>query len=228
VWQRQTGREFEIPGPFFSVGSTPVMEGGRLLVMVGGQPDAAVVALDPATGKTWWQSVGEKSWTGQPVYDWPGDLKVDWRRYEKQASYSSLITVPLHGERLTLAFTRQGLVALDPRDGTVRFSRWFRSRANDSVNAMTPFVAGDDILISGAYFRSGSVLLRVKPGNTNYAEVWKGLGLKMHWSQPMLVDGHLYAFSGRNEPDAVLRCVELATGKVKWEHDERWPKHSSE
>ena len=228
LWQRQTAKEFEIPPAFFGVGSTPILEGDKLLVMVGGQPDAAVVALDSATGKTRWQSVGEKSWTGQPMYDWPGDLRVDWRRYEKQASYSSLITVPINGERLTLAVTRQGLVALDPRDGTVKFSRWFRSRANDSVNAMTPFVSGNDILISSAYFRSGSVLLRVKPGNTNYTEVWKGLGLEMHWSQPMLVGGHLYAFSGRNEPDAMLRCVELATGTVKWERDERWPKHSAE
>jgi hypothetical protein len=35
--------------------------------------------------------------------------------------------------------------------------------------------------------------------------------------------GHLFAFSGRNEPDAVFRCVEFATGKVKWERAEDWP-----
>lgn len=228
VWQRQTASEFEIPQAFFGVGSTPVIEGDKLLVMVGGQPDAGVVAMDPSTGKTLWQSVGEKNWTGEPVYDWPGDLKVEWRRYEKQASYASLITVPIHGQRLTLALTRQGLVALDPADGKVKFSRWFRSRANDSVNAMTPLIHGNDILISSAYFKTGSVLLRVNPGNTNFTQVWQGLGLEMHWSQPMLVNGHLYAFSGRNEPDAFLRCVEFATGKVKWQRDERWPKHSGE
>jgi hypothetical protein len=50
----------------------------------------------------------------------------------------------------------------------------------------------------------------------------------MHWSQPVLVDGYLYGFSGRNEPDAVLRCVEYATGKVAWERSERWPAHSME
>ena len=35
--------------------------------------------------------------------------------------------------------------------------------------------------------------------------------------------GHLYAFTGRNEPDAHFRCVELATGDVKWDRDEGWP-----
>lgn len=228
LWQRATAEEFEIPQAFFGVGSTPVMEGDKLLVMVGGQPDAGVVALDPVTGKTLWQSVGEKNWTGEPMPDWPGERRVEWRRFEKQASYSSLITVPIHGQRLTLALTRQGLVALDPRDGTVKFSRWFRSSANDSVNAMTPLVLGDDIIISSAYFKTGSVRLHVNPGNTNFTQVWRGLGLEMHWSQPMVVDGHLYAFSGRNEPDASLRCVDFATGAVKWERDERWPKHSNE
>ena len=46
----------------------------------------------------------------------------------------------------------------------------------------------------------------------------------MHWAQPNLVDGHLYGFSGRNEPDGMFRCVEFLTGAVKWERDERWRK----
>jgi hypothetical protein len=50
----------------------------------------------------------------------------------------------------------------------------------------------------------------------------------MHWSQPILHGGHLYGFSGRNEPDAVLRCVEWATGTVKWERSERWAPHSAD
>jgi outer membrane protein assembly factor BamB len=32
----------------------------------------------------------------------------------------------------------------------------------------------------------------------------------------------LYAFTGRNEPDAHFRCVEYKTGNVKWNRDERW------
>src|SRR5205085_1386047 len=35
----------------------------------------------------------------------------------------------------------------------------------------------------------------------------------------------LYAFTGRNEPDAHFRCVEFKTGKVKWDRDESWPHH---
>jgi outer membrane protein assembly factor BamB len=228
LWQRNTAAEFEIPGAFFGVGSTPLMEGGKLLVMVGGQPDATVIALDPKTGKTLWQSVGEKNWTGQPMLGWPGERTVQWRRWEKTASYASLIASEIHGRRVVHALTRQGLAVLDPQDGQVLFSRWFRARVDDSVNAMTPLVIGNDVLISSAYYRSGSVLLRGSPGATNFTEVWSGLGLEMHWSQPIRVGAHLYGFSGRNEPDAVLRCVEYQTGTVAWERSERWPPHSAE
>jgi outer membrane protein assembly factor BamB len=185
------------------------------------------VAFDPKDGRTLWQSVGEKSWTGRPMLGWPGERTVTWRRWEKTASYASLIASTAGGRRVVHALTRQGLAVLDPADGAVLFSRWFRARVDESVNAMTPLVQGDDVFISSAYYRSGSVLLRAAPGATNFTEVWKGLGLEMHWSQPILVGNHLYGFMGRNEPDARLRCVEYATGKVAWERDEGWPSHSS-
>jgi outer membrane protein assembly factor BamB len=228
VWQRDTAKDFNVPEAFFGVGSTPILEGGLLLVMVGGQTDAGVVAFDPETGATRWESVGRKNWQGLPMHGWPGDLKVEWREWEKTASYASLRTATVNGERVLFACMRQGLVALNPTNGAVHFSRWFRARVDDSVNAMTPVVDGNQVLISSAYFRSGSVMLRMEPGNRVFAETWKGLGLEMHWSQPMLLNGHLYGFSGRNEPDAVLRCAEWATGKVKWERNERWPAHSAE
>ena len=227
LWQRDTAHDFEVPEAFFGVGTTPILEGGRLIVMVGGQPNSGVVAFDPETGKTLWESVGEKNWQGQPMLGWAGDRKVDWRRWEKQASYSTPVAATVGGKRLVLCLMRQGVVALDPQDGAVQFSRWFRARVDESVNAANPVVQGDDVLISSAYYRSGSVLFHVEPGATHFTERWQGLGLEMHWSTPVLVGGFLYGFSGRNEPDALLRCAEFATGKVMWEREERWPAHSA-
>ena len=73
VWERDTGKEWLIPAAFFGVGSTPLLDSGRLLVMVGGQPDAGMVALDPANGHTLWESVGRKNWEGVPKSIWPGE-----------------------------------------------------------------------------------------------------------------------------------------------------------
>lgn len=227
LWRRDTRKDFDVPEAFFGVGSSPILEDGLLIVQVGGQPNSAVVAFDADTGKTVWESVGEKSWAGVPMTGWPGERTVQWNRadpvYEKQASYATPVAATIHGRRQVLVLTRQGLVSLDPKNGAVNFSFWFRCRQNETVNAMTPVVSGDLIFLSSAYYKLGSVLLRVGEDGRSVSEVWRGLQLEVHWTRPVLVGGQLFAFSGRNEPDARFRAVEFATGKLHWDRAEGWP-----
>ncbi len=122
---------------------------------------------------------------------------------------------------------RQGLVSLDPATGEANFVRWFRAQVEESVNAANPVVVDDLVLISSAYYRLGSVLLRVKADGRGFDEVWRSTALEAHWSTPLHHAGHLYAFSGRDEPDARFRCVELRTGRVKWERNESWARRST-
>jgi outer membrane protein assembly factor BamB len=227
VWQRDTGADWNVPPAFFGVGSSPILEGDLLLVMVGGQPNSGIVAFDSKTGKTVWESVGEKNWHGQTKLGWPGEPKVNWQTWEKQASYSTPVAATIHAQRHVLCLMRQGLVSLNPTNGQVNFSFWFRSPANDSVNAMNPVVVDDLILLSAAYYKIGSVLLRVEPNGKGVEEVWRSTALEIHWTTPIYHEGFLYAFSGRNEPDARFRCIELKTGKLMWDRDERWPSHST-
>jgi outer membrane protein assembly factor BamB len=227
IWQHDTAAEWTVPPAFFGVGSSPILEGDRLLVMVGGQTNSGMVAFNPGTGKTLWESVGEKNWEGQLMVGWPGERRVKWQEWEKQASYATPVAATIHGQRHVLCLMRQGLVSLNPTNGQVNFSFWFRSPANDSVNAMDPVVVDDMILISAAYYKIGSVLLRVKPDGKGVEEVWRSTVLEAHWTTPIYHQGFLYAFSGRNEPDARFRCVEFATGKLLWDRDESWPPHST-
>ncbi len=226
VWERVTSRDFRIPPAFFGVGSTPLLEDGRLLVMAGGQPNSGVVAFDPESGRTLWESVGERNWTGQPMRGWPGEAPARWSPEEKQASYASPVAATFHGQRHVLVLMRQGLVSVNPTNGAVNFSFWFRARVPESVNAANPLVHDDLVLITAAYYRIGSVLLRVLPGGRGVEEVWRGTSMESHWSTPILTEGRMYAFSGRNEPDAVFRCVDFGTGKLLWERDERWQPRS--
>jgi hypothetical protein len=98
----------------------------------------------------------------------------------------------------------------------------------------------DLVFLSAAYFRVGSFLLRVKPDGKSFEEMWRqpkafretdttGAPIEpvlgIHWNTPVLHQGFLYAFDGRNEPDAVFKCVELKTAKLMWSRDERWAGH---
>ena len=155
VWERDTARDFNVPESFFGVGSTPLLEDGRLIVMAGGQPNAGMVAFDAATGKTLWQSVGKANWTGVTTLGWRAEQPYEWTGFEKLASYASPVAATIHGQRHVFCLMRQGLVSVNPTNGTVNFSRWFQSFANDSVNAMNPVVQDDLVLISAAYYQIG-------------------------------------------------------------------------
>lgn len=210
VWQRETAREFKIPRAFFGVGSTPVLEGNLLLVMVGGHPQSGVVAFDAETGKTAWESVG------------PGDFPEPTRRIErdrppvKLASYSSPIVATLHGRRQLLCLMRPGLVSLDPQTGSVNFSTWFRSPIHDSVNAARPVVMGDRIFLSSAY-DAGAQVLRVGEDGKSLETVWSDPeAMETHWSTTIEHHGYLYGFSGRHEPGSNLRCIRASDGKLMW------------
>ncbi|MSR67134.1 MAG: hypothetical protein EXS24_07160, partial [Pedosphaera sp.] len=227
IWQRDTAKDFDVPEAFFGVGSTPIIEGGRLIVLIGGQLNSGVVAFDLKTGKTIWENVGKRNWEGQPMIGWPGDREVQWRSWDKQASYATPVAATVNGERVVFALMRQGLVALNPTNGVVHFSRWFRAQVNESVNAANPIVIGNSVLCSAAYFGVGAFQIDIKPGNKTFTQQWAGRSLEIHWTTPIYHDGHLYAFSGRNEPDASFRCVEFKTGKVTWERNESWRSHSS-
>lgn len=227
LWERETAKDFQIPEAFFGVGSSPVLEGDRLVVMVGGQPNSGVVAFHPETGATLWSNVGQTNWQGQTMHGWPGEPPVRWQPSEKQASYASPVPATFHGQRHVLCLMRQGLVSLNPTNGHVNFSYWFRARVAESVNAANPVVHQDLILVTAAYYRVGSVLLRVRPDGLGVDPVRRDTSMEVHWSTPLLVGNHLYAFSGRNEPDASLRCVEYLTGRLAWERPENWLPHSS-
>jgi outer membrane protein assembly factor BamB len=214
IWRREIAHDFKVPEGFFGVGCTPVLYGNLLIVLVGGQPNAAVVAFDRETGKTVWTAGGKSTWNGVKTsegdpYEWTGD--------EMLVSYASPMLANIAGEDHVLCLLRQGLLSLDPWTGKTRFRYWFRSQAHESVNAARPVVVGDDVLITAAY-RTGAALLHVKPDG--FDEVWRDRSnLECHWSTPLAVDGHAYGFSGRHENEATLRCIELATGNVVWSAD---------
>jgi outer membrane protein assembly factor BamB len=208
IWLRDTAADWKIPDAFFGVGSTPILHGKLLIVMVGGEPNAGVVAFDADTGKTVWQNVNKETWKS------PDGSQLD----DKLASYSSLIEARINGHDHVFSLMRDGLVSLNPTDGQVRFSYFFRSDSFESVNAARPVIIGDEVLLSAAY-KAGAALLKIKPDGKGFVEIWKSRNLQTHWSTTIHHAGYLYGFSGRHEGEARFRCIDLKTGDIVWETD---------
>jgi outer membrane protein assembly factor BamB len=211
VWNVDTAERFGVVQNFFGVGSTPVVEGHLLIVMVGGSPpdcqDLGRFSLDRAVGNGTAIVAFDKR-TGAVKYAIGDEL----------ASYATPQPATIGGRRWCFAFARGGLVGFDPLRGRVDFHYPWRARLRDSVNAATPVVVGNEVFISEAY-GPGSSLLRVKPGG--YEVVWsdppgRNKAMQTHWSTPIYHKGYLYGSSGRYSGEAELRCIEWNTGKVTW------------
>jgi len=223
TWLRDCYADFDLkdkdsgkPNWFFGIGCTPILEGGLIIALVGGQPDSGVVAFDAKTGKTVWQNVGKSTWDGAETDD-PDEPKYKWTGREQVVSYSSPIAATIHGKRHVLCLTRQGLVSLNPKDGSVWFKHWFRPKAFESVNAARPLVIGDKIFLSAAY-RQGSVLLQVSKDGKSVEVLWRNRrNLLTHWSTAIHADGFIYGFSGRHEREGSFRCLDAKTGRVVWQ-----------
>lgn len=214
IWQHDLTQKFRLPDWFFGVGSSPILDGEQLIVLVGGQPNSGVVAFNRRNGNVLWEATGRSTWDG--TTDTNSGKPYEWTGSEMVAVYSSPIIVSIHGKRHLLCLMRQGLVSLDPANGQERFHYWFRGRVHESTNAARPVVVDDQILLSAAY-RVGSALLKVNPDGSSFEEVWRNRrNLLAHWSTPIHVDGFIYGFSGRHENEGDLRCIRLSDGKVVW------------
>ncbi len=215
VWQHELKEKFDLPEWFFGVGCSPVVDGERLIVPVGGQPDSGIVAFNKLDGTIVWEAVGKSTWNG--VVDTNSGRPYEWTELEMVISYSSPIIATIHNKRHLLCLVRQGLVSLDPETGKQNFRYLFRPKVHESVNAARPVVIGDQIFLSAAY-RLGSALLKINPDGNSFEEVWKSDdNILAHWSTPIHVDGFLYGFIGRHENEGELRCVRLSDGNVAWE-----------
>lgn len=217
LWKHDLQQEFQLPEWFFGMGCSPLLDGERLIVLVGGQPNSGVVAFNAQDGSVLWQAVGQQTWDGAATDD--PDEKYAWEGNEMIVSYASPIIATIHGRRHLLCLMRQGLVSLDPVTGAENFHYWFRSRVHESVNAAVPVVVDDRILLTAAY-EVGSALLQVEPSGTAVRELWRiKENLQAHWSTPVHVAGFVYGFSGRHENEGELRCIRLADGAVVWKTD---------
>ena len=158
VWRSDLRTAYSVRQDFFGISSTPLLEGGLLILNIGAPGGPTVAALDLETGEEAWRA-GE-----------------EWG-----ASYASPVPADVHGERRVFVFAggesrppSGGLMSIDPANGNVDFAFPWRSRTYESVNAACPVVFDDKVFITASY-RAGGALVAVRPDFTPEV-VWRRPG----------------------------------------------------
>lgn len=194
-WRRDLHADFAVAEGLFGAGASPLVQDDRVYINLGGvQRDAGVVALDAATGRTLWTAT------------------------DHAAGYATPRRATIHQREYLFVLTAEGLVALQPSTGQLYWEVPFRSKSIDSVNAVTPLVSGDRILlVTGP--GPGSLCLRVLPEG-GCREVWRDRRvLDSQWNNLIEIDGYVYGFTSKRAGRAQFRCLDLTNGKLCWELD---------
>ena len=187
VWQKNILKEFGGSQLRWLISESPLVDGPHLVVSPGGS-GAGMVKLDKMTGKT--------VWTAKELSD--------------TAGYSSITAADVQGVRIYMTFTASAGVGVRASDGKVMFR--YPTAANRVANVATPIFSNNKVFFTSAYGTGGGLLdLTAQNGAVVSKEVYFNQNMKNHHGGVVLVDGYLYGYS-----DAILTCMEFATGTVAW------------
>ena len=199
IWSRDTYDEFyskeafrgEPAEGYFGMGSTPIVEGDKLLVNVGGDArDAGIVAFFCETGRTVWKATRER------------------------ASYSSPIAVTVDGTRHVIFVTRLSVVSVDPQTGNVRFQFPF-GRLGPTVNAASPVVLDGHVFVTASY-GIGAVLAEIGPDQADVLYRDPKI-LASQYTTCVEHEGCLFGIHGRQDGrPADLKCFDPQSRQVHW------------
>jgi outer membrane protein assembly factor BamB len=189
LWQVDTHKEYKVTNLRFGVSASPVIEGDRLYLLVGGK-GASVVAFDKNSGKEIWKS---------------GDDK---------ASYASPNLIEVNGKKQLLVLTAANLMGIDPADGKQVWKYPFLDKISES--STTPMKV-DDLAI-GSTITLGTVAVKLdgkttkawlQPELTSYFSTPVMAGKNLY-----IAAAKKEGFSFTT----TLHCIDVANGKTLWTH----------
>jgi outer membrane protein assembly factor BamB len=190
VWHVDVKAQFDSKARLGCV-SSPLVDGGRVIIQTGALEDKRVVALDRRTGALAWSAKG----VARANYSAPGVRGTGAAR-----------EVLIHHTDVSQGDPRGGVTALRASDGQLvwhhtldRFWSW-----------ATPVPIGDDKVLVVTW--NDAALVKAPAAAPEASVLWRSPGFSAYVALPVLRDGHLYGHGGD-----FLRCIRVSDGTTAWE-----------
>lgn len=193
IWSRELKKDYGIKSPHWGFAGHPLIDGQRLICLVGGD-GSTVVAFDKDNGKEIWRALTARE---------PG--------------YCPPMICEAGGQRQLIVWHPEALNSLDPRTGRLYWSEPFTARYGLSL--ATPRKLGDLLFITAFY--DGPMMMRLDATKPAATVLWRGASGnekntdKLHslMSTPFIEDGYIYGVCSYGQ----FRCLRADTGERVWE-----------
>jgi outer membrane protein assembly factor BamB len=200
IWSKDFVKDFDARVPQWGFAAHPLLDGERLICLVGG-PGQVVVAFHKDTGKVLWKALSAP----EPGYCPPMIYEVG-------------------GKRQLIIWHPAAVNGLDPETGQVYWSEPWRVQAGLTIP--TPRLDNNRLFLTSFY--NGPMMLEFKPNEVKPTVLWKGAawgggrgselpnktdGLHGLIPTPVIRDGFIYGVCGHGE----LRCLKAESGERVWE-----------
>lgn len=193
IWQKDYVNDYLMDMPTWGIASAPLIDGNLAIAIVGGKPDAKVMAFDKMTGKQVWRALASTSEQG----------------------YAQPVIVETGGVRQLVIWHPKAVASLDPATGSVYWEQEFN--VNMGMTLATPVWSGPHLLVSSFY--NGSMLLELSGRRS--AVLWKGKsqseidtdGLHAVVNTPVIDGDYIFGICSYGQ----FRCLNVKTGQRVWE-----------
>jgi outer membrane protein assembly factor BamB len=201
LWVKDLNELYKIRMPIWGISASPLVDKDLVIVQIGGEDNACLVAFDKQSGEE------------------------RWRALDDQASYSAPIIIEQAGQRVLVCWTGDSVAGLDPATGKVYWQHPFKP-TRMVINITTPVVDGDRLFVSSFY--DGSLMLKLLPDRLAVEPIWRRLGpdekqtdtLHSIISTPYMTGDYVYGVDSYGE----LRCLDAKTGDRIWESEAAVPR----
>jgi outer membrane protein assembly factor BamB len=197
LWRVNVRERYNAPTPVWGWAAHLLVDGDRVITLVGGEGSAAV-ALHKDTGKEVWKA-----------------LTV------KEIGYAPPVVIEAAGQRQLIIWHTESINALEPETGKVLWSVPFPAGTvqRPAISVGAPKKVGDLLFVSSPHH--GSAMLKLAQDKPGATLLWQGKsdnlakpdGLHCLMCTPAFKDGHVYGVCNFGE----LRCLNAQTGERVWE-----------